>query len=121
MTGDITALRQQLDALDLEPVPGNPGMIRDKCTARSTAPNSPTTNSVSSSADKGENEKPEMTIYEIPLEHDFISKDAEEEASKPNNDSKISPGDTHRKMAASDFQPITCLGKGSFGTVHLLN
>ena len=115
VTGGISALRQQLDALDLEPVPGNPGMIRNKSKARSTETNSPT----SGSAARSDADNEEMTSYEVPLEHDFISREAVEESNEFSAPA-INPEDVHRKMTASDFQPITCLGKGSFGTVHLV-
>ena len=117
VTGGISALRQQLDALELEPVPGNPGAIRNKSKCRSTAPSSPGMTSGSGSGT--ENEIPEMTTYEVPLEQDFVSQEIREQEMDP-----LSPhmvlDDVHRKMTAQDFEPLTCLGKGSFGTVHLV-
>ena len=55
-----------------------------------------------------------MGTYEVPLEHDFISPDV---GSKPCHWGRES---VVRKMTAADFEPLRCLGKGSYGTVLLV-
>jgi serine/threonine protein kinase len=60
-----------------------------------------------------------MTSYEVPLEHDFVSPEMEK-ASQTSDPSAMLVDSVHRKMTAKDFEPITCLGKGTFGTVHLV-
>ena len=63
----------------------------------------------------------ETEVYDVPLESDFASVD--------NKPKKIFAGaiegglrtdSPHRKMTASDFAPIKCLGKGTYGTVLLV-
>ncbi|KAK2750970.1 serine/threonine protein kinase psk1 [Myotisia sp. PD_48] len=58
-----------------------------------------------------------LTTYEIPLEHDFVSPDLEEGETKTRAATKDL---LNRKMSANDFEPLTCLGKGTFGTVLLV-
>ncbi|EWC47279.1 hypothetical protein DRE_03398 [Drechslerella stenobrocha 248] len=73
--------------------------------------------------------------YEIPLEHDFISSYARSKkspnSSGPQSDTEegLSNGiaidhvpkvPEKRKMCAEDFEPLTMLGKGTFGTVLLV-
>jgi serine/threonine protein kinase len=60
-----------------------------------------------------------LTSYEVPLEHDFISADANKGGDKPLNEEQMRAL-LQRKMTAADFEPLTCLGKGSFGTVLLV-
>ncbi|KAF3939069.1 Phototropin-2 [Dactylella cylindrospora] len=73
--------------------------------------------------------------YEVPLEHDFVSSYAKSKKSptgsgqqsdvedSPPNGIAISRTSTRpekRKMCAEDFEPLTMLGKGTFGTVLLV-
>ncbi|KAK6523697.1 serine/threonine protein kinase psk1 [Arthrobotrys megalospora] len=73
--------------------------------------------------------------YEIPLEHDFVSSyaknkksptssgqhsDAEEGSTNGIAIGQTSPAPERRKMCAEDFEPLTMLGKGTFGTVILV-
>lgn len=113
--GGISALRQQLDTLDLEPVPGRPSIIRNKSKLRSETPSSASvTSEVSSGVDLTE-----MTSYEVPLGEDFVSRDAgldEEEGSAKD----MMVDEVTRKMTATDFEPLSCLGKGTYGTVLLV-
>ncbi|KAK4197836.1 putative serine/threonine-protein kinase [Triangularia verruculosa] len=51
------------------------------------------------------------TSYEINLEHDFVS-------DVPNAASDAIP--PRSKMTADDFEPLKCLGKGTYGTVLLV-
>ena len=109
-SGGISALRQQLDALDLEPVPGCPSAIRNKSKLGSETPSS-----ASMASDTGsDRDLTEMTSYEIPLEHDFVSCDVGEEGDLKSLD--IGMENVHRKMTAEDFEPLTCLGKGTYGS-----
>jgi hypothetical protein len=113
--GGISALRQQLELLELEPVPRMPSIIRQKSKLGS---HSPSSNSATS--DRGnDTDNTEMTSYEVNLEHDFVSCDVEDQAKSISPDA-MEMDEMHRKMTATDFEPITCLGKGSYGTVHLV-
>jgi serine/threonine protein kinase len=67
-----------------------------------------------------------LTSYEVPLEHDFVSADAaadekeqEERSQIPLNGPDVR-NQLCRKMTTDDFEPLLCLGKGSFGTVLLV-
>lgn len=112
--GGISALRQQLDALDLEPVTGKPSLIRNKSTLGSETPSSASvTSDILSDGDLTE-----MTSYEVPLEHDFISSDVGSKGI--DNSMDLMLDNATRKMTASDFEPLRCLGKGTFGTVLLV-
>ncbi|KAK0660494.1 putative serine/threonine-protein kinase [Cercophora samala] len=51
------------------------------------------------------------TSYEINLEHDFV-------CDVPNASSEVAP--SRPKMTADDFEPLKCLGKGTYGTVLLV-
>ena len=112
--GGISALRQQLDALDLEAVPGRPSMIRNKSILGSETPSSDSVTSEGMS----EGGFTEMTSYEIALENDFISSDIYDDKEELAAD--MISKNLSRKMAATDFEPLSCLGKGTFGTVLLV-
>jgi serine/threonine protein kinase len=67
-----------------------------------------------------------LTSYEVPLDQDFVSSDAVEPETPEERgvDAAGVSADLRsqlcRKMTADDFEPILCLGKGSFGTVLLV-
>ncbi|KAK7932125.1 kinase-like protein [Apiospora marii] len=56
------------------------------------------------------------TSYEVQLEHDFVSESVRE---KPMFGA-IEGGLVQRKMQNDDFEPLRCLGKGTYGTVLLV-
>lgn len=56
------------------------------------------------------------TSYEVQLENDFVSESVSE---KPRM-GVIEGGLVQRKMQATDFEPLRCLGKGTYGTVLLV-
>ncbi|KAI8629406.1 serine/threonine-protein kinase psk1 [Xylariaceae sp. FL1651] len=58
----------------------------------------------------------ESVAYEVKLEHDFVSESVSE---KPKLGA-IEGGLVPRKMQADDFEPLRCLGKGTYGTVILV-
>lgn len=65
-----------------------------------------------------------MDTYEVPLEHDFASHEA---PAKPTHNvppeselHRYGDYDHTRKMTAADFEPLTCLGTGTYGTVVLV-
>ncbi|MCJ1396927.1 serine/threonine protein kinase psk1 [Xylographa trunciseda] len=115
--GGISALRQQLDSLNLEPIPGRPSAIRNKSKLGSETPSSTSVTSDTAS-DRDMSEMTEMTSYEIPLEHEFVSEEIEQRQNSPTSEFMME--NVHRKMAAADFEPLTCLGMGTYGTVHLV-
>lgn len=108
-------LTQQIEAMSLETLPGKQSAKRNKSKLGSETPSSA---SITSEANS-DSEIAEMISYEIPLEHDFVSPDVSDNTSARTEGSFM---DDHvvRKMTASDFEPLRCLGKGSFGTVILV-
>lgn len=67
-----------------------------------------------------DSDKTEMDTYEVPLDQDFISPDVRSRSFLGTIEGGIKRDTMVRKMAAEDFEPLKCLGKGSFGTVHLV-
>jgi len=61
-----------------------------------------------------------LTSYEVPLEEDFVSPDAEAEERSRGDPATNMRDQLCRKMTSDDFEPMLCLGKGSFGTVLLV-
>ncbi|KAF1959634.1 hypothetical protein CC80DRAFT_489743 [Byssothecium circinans] len=99
----ISNLKQQLEALNIGPRSGyNSGLLRSGISSNA---------SVSNFSDS---DRTEMDSYEVPLVEDFVSPEV---CSKP---STMLSSSVTRKMTADDFEPLVCLGTGSFGTVHLV-
>lgn len=116
----ISALKQQLDALELETDSRRPSLARVTSNGGSGFESAASVSSATSDSDRTETE-----TYEVSLEHDFVSPDV---CAKPSpmigtigaiegglrNESVV------RKMTPEDFETLRCLGKGAFGTVHLV-
>ena len=114
--GGISALRMKLDALNTEPSPVMPALERVSSKLRSEAPSSP---SGLSNAATSDGESSDLTSYDVPLDEDFVSSEAlkeDEEAGATETPVNEPP----QKMSANDFEPLSYLGKGSYGTVVLV-
>ncbi|RAH67775.1 AGC family serine/threonine-protein kinase [Aspergillus aculeatinus CBS 121060] len=100
----VSALKLQLDSMSLS--------------GQGTRAETPSNASVCSDSDQTE----VLTSYEVPLEHDYVSADAvaEEKSQEASNGRDVRTQQLCRKMASDDFEPLLCLGKGSFGTVLLV-
>lgn len=104
----IGGLKQQLESLNLGPRFDSPlrgsgiGLLRSGISSNA---------SISGLSDS---DRTEMESYEVDLDEDFVSPDVR---SKP---STMVTSSATRKMTAEDFEPLTCLGTGSFGTVLLV-
>ncbi|KAF5867238.1 serine/threonine protein kinase psk1 [Aspergillus alliaceus] len=107
----VSALKLQLDSLNLSGDRSVQGVPSDM------GSEAPSNASVCSDSDQTE----VLTSYEVPLEHDYVSADAVAEE-KSHNTSSVRDMRTQlcRKMTTDDFEPLLCLGKGSFGTVLLV-
>lgn len=82
---------------------------------------SETTSSASvTSGISSDEDTPETTSYEVPLEHDFISPDVIQKDTRDARPDTLLNGEVVRKMQATDFDPLRCLGKGTYGTVILV-
>ena len=113
----LSSLRQRLDELDLNEPRGRtrPEQDADVPTAEGSKDASPGSRSDAA----GNAERPEMVSYEVPLEEDFVSNETKHRDEDPLSPC-FAPEDIHRKMTAADFEPLMCLGKGTFGTVLLV-
>ncbi|KAF2241651.1 kinase-like protein [Trematosphaeria pertusa] len=107
--GGITNLKQHLEALNIGPRIDSPvrgvsnGLLRSGLSSNASV-----------SGLESDSDRTEMDSYEVPLEEDFVSPDVR---SKP---STMVTSSVTRKMTADDFDTLTCLGKGSYGTVLLV-
>lgn len=107
--GGVSALKSQLDSLHISD--------NRSLGAQSVCSETPSNASVCSDSDQTE----VLTSYEVPLEHDFVSPEAvAEEKSQSASNAIDMRNQLCRKMTADDFEPLLCLGKGSFGTVLLV-
>ena len=114
----LSALSARLDALALQNDDRRPGLARIMTNSSTIYDGTDTPSSRASDGDKTD-----METYQVSLEQDFVSPDAGFRT--PIYASQAVEGglraDTiRRKMCAADFEPIRCLGKGAFGTVHLV-
>ncbi|RAK99801.1 AGC family serine/threonine-protein kinase [Aspergillus ibericus CBS 121593] len=106
----VSALKLQLESMNLS---GNGSRTGPAELCAETPSNA----SVCSDSDQTE----VLTSYEVPLEHDYVSADAAaEEISQNTSSVRDMRTQLCRKMTAEDFEPLLCLGKGSFGTVLLV-
>jgi serine/threonine protein kinase len=106
--GGISNLKAQLESLNLTPREDSPlkGLPMSRVASHLSS-------NTSMSGLDSESDRTEMESYEVDLIEDF-SMDA---ASK--NSTMLNSGMV-RKMNADDFEPLMCLGKGSYGTVLLV-
>lgn len=113
----ISALSARLDALAMEGESGSSNLAR-VMTNESSCEGTATPYSRGSDSDKTE-----METYDVALDQDFISPDAGTRTplfASQAIEGGLRSQSIHRKMCADDFEPLRCLGKGAFGTVHLV-
>ncbi|KAL4979307.1 kinase-like domain-containing protein [Aspergillus desertorum] len=118
--GGISALRLQLGSMNLSENSSENSSSRKTVGGLCSA--TPSNASVYSDSDETEI----LTSYEVPLDHDYVSADAAAEEKKQGELSQNAMPTQNvrnqlcRKMTSDDFEPLLCLGKGSFGTVLLV-
>lgn len=117
--GGISKLKLQLDTLDLNStIERNNSFVngRSNLNPRSQSSNGSSTPAAS-------DDESDRTTYEVPIEHDFTSSDVQNEET-PAGSLTIGVGPVQsykpHKMTATDFEPLRCLGKGTYGTVLLV-
>lgn len=117
----ITKLKLQLETLHLDSESRSNSFTRSRSQLRrqESQPQSSTDTNTSEGSDDDSSDV--TTSYEVPLEHDFISSEAHD--GKPligAVEGGLVQDTVVRKMAAADFEPLRCLGKGTYGTVLLV-
>lgn len=111
----MSALSRQLDEISNRSSSERPRFDR----ARSKLASGTSSESVTS-ATNTDDETTETTSYEVPLEHDFISAEVSDKDKRDARQNPLFNGGVVRKMQATDFDPLRCLGKGTYGTVLLV-
>lgn len=117
--GGISALRQQFGSLNLDTSSGSSRMTPLRLASGLRSDFSGSDNS-SSDSDRVDfiSQSYEMSLD---LEQDFVSRAVGSRTpTSPASDSPTRADTMTRKMTAEDFEPVKCLGKGSFGTVLLV-
>lgn len=120
----VSSLKLQLDALNLGSRPGSRSTSLVGSKLGSETPSSEiSTNSEPATEDDSTSE---MISYEVPIDQDFVNPTlSESTGQKSNSLSTLCPDQRAssmitRKMTAADFKSLKCLGKGTYGTVHLV-
>ncbi|RMZ71620.1 serine threonine- kinase psk1 [Pyrenophora seminiperda CCB06] len=109
--GGISNLKAQLEALNLAPRSDSP--MKD-IPARGAPMSRVASHMSSNTSVSGQSDRTELESYEIDLSAEDFSIDMLSKTSTMLNNTMA------RKMTAEDFEPLMCLGKGSYGTVLLV-
>jgi len=112
----IAMLRAQFEPLSLN---GSRASSMNRTRSNSRPRYTSSTSSTSSQTGRSDGTETPSEIgsvsYEVPLENDFVSESVREKSEYGAED-----GHVPRKMQADDFEPLRCLGKGTYGTVLLV-
>jgi serine/threonine protein kinase len=111
--GGISKLKLQLDILNLQDASSG-ASSRTK-----SRPHSRPESSTGTSDGFSDDDQSEITSYEVNIENDFVSESVRARPQYGATEGGLVMT-AARKMTAEDFQPLRCLGKGSFGTVLLV-
>jgi serine/threonine protein kinase len=115
--GGISKLKLQLDTLNLENESRSNSFVRGRSQLRSHPQSSTGTNTSDGYSD---DETSDITSYEVPLENDFVSESVREKPLYGAIEGGLVQDTIKRKITSEDFEPLRCLGKGTFGTVILV-
>ena len=112
----VSALTRQLDEISCRSGSERPPLNRNRSKLVSS------TNSASPASTNGSDDEnlTGTTCYEVSLEHDFVSSDIPDKDRRDTRQDALFNGGVVRKMQATDFTPLRCLGKGTYGTVILV-
>ena len=110
-------MKLQLETLNLDNDSRNSSFVRSKSQLRSQPQSSTGTNTSDGYSD---DDTSDITSYEVPLESDFVSESVAEKPLYGAIEGGLVQDTIARKMTAADFDPLRCLGKGTFGTVLLV-
>ena len=120
----VSSLKLQLDALNLGSRAGSRSVSRSRSKLGSYTPSS--ADSTTSDPNGEDDVTGEMVSYEIPIDQDFVNPIVNESQEVHSTCASTMCVDQRatsmiaRKMTASDFTTLKCLGKGTYGTVHLV-
>ncbi len=115
--GGISKLKLQLDTLNLDNDSRSNSFARSRSQLRDQPQSSTGTNTSDGFSD---DETSDITTYEVPLENDFVSESVHDKPLYGAIEGGLVQDTVARKMCAADFEPLRCLGKGTFGTVLLV-
>lgn len=108
--GGISSLKAQLEALNI----GAQTISPLKCPPAKHVASGMSSNASMSGLDStSDSDRTEMESYEVNLDEDFSVDTLSKTSTMLGNN-------IMRKMSADDFEPLMCLGKGSYGTVLLV-
>ena len=111
----VSALSRQLDEMSCRSGSERPPLSRNGSKlAAGTSSESVT------SASNSDDDTTVTTSYEVPLVGDFVSSEVSEKDKRDARQDPLFNGGVVRKMQATDFEPLRCLGKGTYGTVLLV-
>lgn len=113
----ISSLTHQLEQLRSRSPSVRPHLPRNPSKLASSE--TPSSASVTSDTEADE-DTTQMTSYEVNLEHDFVSSEFSPKDRPNARQDPLLDGGIVRKMQATDFEPLRCLGKGTYGTVILV-
>jgi tRNA A-37 threonylcarbamoyl transferase component Bud32 len=110
----ISKLKLQLETLELDGGVKKNGWKAGKSQLGSRPQSSTGTSEFS------DDELSDGTSYEVRLENDFASEEVREKPIYGALEGGLVQDTVARKMEAEDFEPLKCLGKGTYGTVLLV-
>jgi serine/threonine protein kinase len=120
----VSSLKLQLDALNLGSRAGSRSVSRTRSKLGSYTPSS--ADSTTSDHNGEDDQAAEMVSYEILIDQDFVDPIVNESQAAHSLFASTMSAEQRatsmiaRKMTASDFTTLKCLGKGTYGTVHLV-
>ncbi|UKZ80788.1 hypothetical protein TrVFT333_008553 [Trichoderma virens FT-333] len=117
----IAKLRLQMDPLSLDAASRSSSMSRNGSRLNSHTSLGQMSRSQSRDGNRSETGSElsdgGSTSYEVNLENDFVSESVRERSFMGTLEGGLNP---RRKMTSEDFEPLRCLGKGTYGTVILV-
>ena len=119
----VSSLKLQLDALNLGSRSGSRSVSRSRTNLGSCTPSSADSNTSDQNTEDSNNE---MVSYEVPIDQDFVNSCLVEAQDSLSTSTSTMCADQRatsmitRKVTAFDFTTLKCLGKGTYGTVHLV-
>ena len=112
----MSVLTRQLDEISCRSSSERPPLNRN----RSKLASGTSSDSMISATNSDDDALTETTSYEVSLVNDYISPEISDKDRRDARQDPMFNGGMVRKMQATDFEPLRCLGKGTYGTVLLV-